>query len=975
MVSRHLLDLAWGLAGLSIAVGTPSAQTLGYSRDVRPILADKCFRCHGPDDAAREAELRLDEAGHGKQEELLRRITSTDDDEIMPPPSSGKPLSAEEIDVLRRWIASGAPYERHWSFEPPKRPALPALSTTAEQPPNPIDRFVRARLEALGLSPSPQADRTTLVRRVHLDLIGLPPTPAQADAFVEDDSPDAYERLVDGLLASPHYGERWARRWLDLARYADTNGYEKDRPRSIWPYRDWVIRAWNGDMPFDQFTIRQLAGDMLPQPTPEDLIATGFHRNTMLNEEGGIDPLEFRFHAVADRVATTGTVFLGLTVGCAQCHTHKFDPITHREYYGLMAFLDNADEPDYRIPDAEADARELANRRRADELLQRLWDEWPEDAAPREQQFARWLGEQRQRVVAWQPVQVLVATSNSPTLLVLGDGIVRAAGDTTKHDTYRLEIAAAERAITAIRLEALPDDTLPARGPGLTYYEGEKGDFFLSEFVVTKGDGDAAQPVAMARASESHARNQFSKQSVGAALALDGDLQTGWSAHDRNGERHVAVFVPEPPIAAGQPIAIEMHFGRHFASSLGKLRLSVTDAPGGAQALALPFDEHGDVEALLCVADADLTEDQRRRLRNAFLLETPELQERAAEVRRLRTGTEHQTTLILRERASGRGRVTHRHHRGEYTQPRERVTPHLPAALGGEPAPEDRLGFARWLVSDRNPLTARVVVNQQWAAFFGRGLVETVDDFGAQGTPPTHPQLLDWLAVELVAGGWRLKHIHRLIVTSATYRQSSQVRREDLEHDPGNRWLARAPRFRLEAEILRDAALVAAGKLSTKMFGPPVRPPQPPSVTEVAFGGSAWRASEGEDRFRRSIYTFQKRTAPFAFHATFDAPSGESCTARRHESNTPLQALALLNDPMMVELARAFGSELAAVAAESGTDAALRLAFRRVLTRPPTDRELASLREFVQRQRERQADEWTALARVLPCLDEAMTRN
>lgn len=972
-----LARLTWPLAGVALASaplpaqsGQPEAATPpGYSRDVRPILADRCFACHGPDEDTRAAELRLDEPGHGRAAQLLERITAADPDERMPPPESGKELTAEEIEVLRQWVEDGTRYERHWSFVPPTRAPLPAGTAS-----HPIDRFIQHRLREHGLQPSPRADRLTLVRRLYLDLIGLPPTPDQADVFVNDDSPDAYERLVDELLSSPHYGERQARRWLDLARYADTNGYEKDRRRSIWPYRDWVIRAINDDMPFDEFAIRQLAGDMLEDATPADRIATGFHRNTMLNEEGGIDPLEFRFHALADRTATTGTVFLGLTIGCAQCHTHKFDPITHREYYGLMAFFDDADEPDYIVPDAAADARGRRNRERAEAALNRLWDEWPADAAPREQRFARWLTTMRDLATDWTPARIEDARSNLPTLDVLADdpGTVFVTGDTTKHDTYWLTLAPVDRPITALRLEALPDPRLPARGPGLTYYEGRKGDFFLTELILTVGAGDAATRMEVRRASASYANNQFRQQTARAADAVDGDIQTGWSTHGRTGERHVAVFVPERPIPRGQALHIEMHFGRHFASSLGRFRLSTTDREGGAEAIALPYDIDGADEALLRQDDA-LTAAERLRLRHAFLLGAEEVTKPATKVHQLRRRSEHVTTLILRERAPDRGRVTRRRHRGEYLQPRESVAPHVPEVLRRGDAPSNRLEFARWLVRDDNPLTARVVVNRAWAAFFGRGIVATVADFGNQGQQPTHPELLDWLAVEFVQRGWSRKQLHRLIVTSSTYRQSSAVRPNDRERDPDNRWLARAPRFRLDAEVIRDGALVAAGKLNDAMFGPPVRPPQPAGVTEIAFGRPKWRADDGENRFRRSLYTFQKRTAPFAFHATFDAPSGESCVAQRDRSNTPLQALSLLNDPMMLELANALGAEFAS---SSARDQLHRL-FRRVLTRPPTAAELAALRDFWRSQLSRgdAAQAYATVARALLCVDEALTRN
>ncbi|MGC6489581.1 MAG: PSD1 and planctomycete cytochrome C domain-containing protein, partial [Planctomycetota bacterium] len=866
MSALRLLAL---VAAAFAAAPTAAQRAPSYTREVRPILSEHCFACHGPDDAAREADLRLDAPGHGRGTELLRRISSTDRDEVMPPPHTGKTLSREQAATLRAWVLTGAPYETHWAFVKPARPPLPDAASDSAHP---IDRFVRAQLSARGIPPAPEADRLTLARRLYLDLTGLPPTPAQADAFAADGRPDAYERLVDRLLASEAYAERQARRWLDLARYADSNGYEKDRARSIWPYRDWVIRAFEAHMPYDDFVVRQLAGDMLPDATPEDRIATGFHRNTMLNEEGGIDPLEFRFHALTDRVATTGAVFLGMTIGCAQCHTHKYDPITHREYFGLMAYLDDADEPDYVVPDEAADARMRANRARAGEQLDELWTSWPGGDETRDARFAAWLTARRSGAVSWTPAPLDSATANLPTLtLGAAPGLVVASGDTTKQDTYRLTFRATT-AVRALRLEALPHDSLPAGGPGLTYYEGRKGDFFLAELSLrVQGAADA---LPFARATQSFAKNQYGRHAADAEAAIDGDLQTGWSTHTRNGERHVAVFELREPAPPGAALALELRFGRHFASSLGRFRISTTAAPDAA-ATALAFDDDGRVEALLQVADGDLTEPQRRALRDAFLFDAEEVRERADKIRRLRARREHATTLVLRERPAHLGRETRRRHRGEFLQPREAVPPHLPAALGATRRVADRLNLARWLVSADNPLAGRVLVNREWAALFGRGLVETPADFGARGAAPSHPQLLDWLAVEVVESGWDLQHLQRLIVTSATYRQRAAVDAEARAADPENRWLGRSPRLRLDAEVVRDAALVAAGKLSPRRFGRPVRPPQPAGVTEISFGRPGWRADRGEARFRRSIYTFQKRTAPFAFYATFDAPSGE----------------------------------------------------------------------------------------------------
>jgi hypothetical protein len=1092
-----------------------AAEPLSFNSDVRPILSNNCFRCHGPDDDDRKAKTRLDLPGEADLDEVLARISSTDPDEIMPPPESNKSLTPAQIDTLRRWIAEGANYEQHWAFVAPEKAPIPAGI-------KPIDHLMPAS--------SPPADKLTLVRRVYLDLIGLPPTIEEADAFIADEHDGAFHRLVDRLLASPRYGERWARRWLDLARYADTNGYEKDRDRSIWPFRDWVIKAINADMPFDQFTVEQLAGDMLPGASPEQLTASGFHRNTMLNEEGGIDPLEFRFHAMTDRVATTGTTWLGLTTGCAQCHTHKFDPITHTDYYGLMAYLNNADEPDLILRDAATTQQHEKDLAEADRLVGGLADQWPMPAAeivfhpatpisvtttgqslaeidaneasvsitgpkpptdtytivlestsqsigalrletlidpagkgpgrtahgnfvltgleihaepldgsgdrvtteiasasaeieqakypvegafddkpdsgwgihdpqqplnrdraatftfreaitypggaritvrllqdlggghtigrfrislaptppePAGQHqspgqlaraaFENWLERERASAADWRPLIPVTASANFPYLVHEGEGNIFVGGDTSKHDIYSIEFAPQEEPITALRLEVLPDDRLPGRGPGTTFYEGRKGDFYLTEFVVAGSK--------IATATESYSKNGFGNSQVSAELATDGDIQTGWSVADRVGERHVAVFILEQAIPAGRAVDLEMHFGRHFASSLGKFRVSATSALGQPNASA----RDPEVERLL--AKSPLTEPEEGTLFSAFLLGAPELETAATHIRKLRQPPAWTRTLVMQERPPAHSRATHLHHRGEFLSPKQVVSPRVPDAISpkGQPLPKDRLEFARWLVSGTNPLTARVVANRHWAAFFGEGIVKTLDDFGMQGELPSNQPLLDYLAVSLVEKGWSLKGLHREIVLSAAYRQQE------------------FPHSRLEAEIIRDGSLRIAGLLSGKMFGPPVRPPQPAGVTEVAYGNPKWKASSGEDRYRRSIYTYQKRTAPFAMFTTFDGGSGEACIARRDRSNTPLQALTLMNDPMFIEIAEAFGKSISELPGD--TQAKIHLAFRRTLTRPPDEAELAQLMQFHQ-----QHQNWTALARILLSLDETITK-
>ncbi|MFN0068625.1 MAG: PSD1 and planctomycete cytochrome C domain-containing protein [Limisphaerales bacterium] len=1177
-----------------------AADAPDFLRDVRPILSTHCFKCHGPDDKTRKGGLRLDVRedalkpaksdalaivpGRPDESALLKRLHTSDEDELMPPPSTKNPLTDAQKDILRRWIAAGAEYRPHWAFVPPVRPEVPDVegkgpkekgkAAEAAGIRNPIDSFILARLEAEGLSPSPEADRATLIRRVSLDLTGLPPTPEEADSFIRDPSPDAYDRLVDRLLGSKHYGERWARRWLDLARYADTNGYEKDRPRSIWPWRDWVIQALNDDLPFDQFTVKQLAGDLLPDATPADRVATGFHRNAMINEEGGTDPLEYRFHAMVDRVHVTATTWLGLTMACAQCHTHKYDPIQHREYFQFMAYLDNADEPVMDVPDAKIAAQRAEVERRAAELTAALPKKFPpadnliwvsppaekletesgapaerlpdgsyrfggavpergaytftfdtaltnvvalnldalaDDALPRkgpgrspngnfvlgeleitaapregsaepvkvtiasatsdfeqegfpvksafdgkadtgwaldggqgrnrratfrfqepagftggtrftvklaqghggqhvlgrlrlgfgvenpdtrpleerrrehlERQFLAWSEREAARVRAWTPLTPVAATSAVPVLTIEADQTVFVSSDQTKSDTYEVTLRGLPAGTTAVRLEVLPDERLPGRGPGRVYYEGASGDFFLSTLRLHAGTNALKLE---------HASHSFAEGGKEAEKAIDDDPQSGWAINGGQGRRHVAVFNLAEPLLDAADLRLTMLFERYYASGLGRFRLSATKDPRGAEALALP-DELANV---LVQPAMERPAAGQRALVDYFCSVAPELAaEREAIVKLRREAPALPTTLVLTERPPENPRATYMRNRGEFTQPTERVAPGLAAALTRPelPAPANRLEFAGWLVSRDNPLTARVTVNRQWQAFFGQGLVRTMEDFGFQGELPSHPELLDWLAVEFMDGGWSLKALNRLILMSATYRQSSRVTPEQLERDPQNRLLSRGPRFRLEGELVRDTALSAAGLLSPKLGGPSVFPPQLASITkEGAYGPLEWKVSEGEDRFRRGLYTFAKRTAPYAAFLTFDAPSGEACVARREVSNTPLQALTLLNDEVFVEAAQALGRQAAAL--EGDAAARAKFLFRRTLTRSPAPDELAKLVAFHAAQLARfrsgglevpdlagpgdgdpaERAAWTAVARALLNLDETTTRG
>ena len=1151
------------VAAISIERFSRADESIDFARDIRPILSNRCFKCHGPDDDKREAGLRLDHResavsrlesgktaivpGNPHESELVARISSDDPDAIMPPPSTKAMLTAQEKKLLREWIRQEAVYRPHWAFVPPVKPAIPSIhedesgASVSKWIRNDIDRFVLAKMQQEGLRPSRQADRPTLLRRIFYDLIGLPPTPQELDAFCQDTLDGAYERVVERLLASPDYGERWARKWLDLARYADTNGYEKDRPRDIWPYRDWVIRAIEADMPFDEFTIRQLAGDMLDNPTPDDLIATGFHRNTMLNEEGGIDPLEFRYLAMVDRVATTGTAWLGLTTGCAQCHTHKFDPITHTDYFRLMAMMNNADEPDYRIETPEvAHRREqisetLAERKShlrqkwevsqdvewiiptptivsdsgekfeiasdgiatatsdgsavdvysvtltvpagtgrsidrlrleairvkdsggtkkqvegpgrtahgnfvvsdvtvsqssggsdlatatkpvrlaraaaefsqkgfdvsaaiddapetgwgidGDDGVRSRWADFYFDAPLRtdepfrltitirqtfgtrhtlgrfrlklgspvmddqsievrrdqavEAKFSVWNAEQSAAAISWNVAKPTALTSSMPSLDVQADGTILAGGDVTKSDMYKLSFPASTQEIRGIRLEVFPHESLPARGPGMTAYEGPKGDFFLSECEVTAGEKN----VVLADASES-----FASGGNRAAAAIDGNMSSGWSTNGRQGRSDTAVFCCTDPIPPGVPWTLVMRFERHFACPLGCFRVSTSNA---VAVKAKPFVAA--VEEALSVESQHRTASQKQTVFAAFLQQSPELSAFVTEIDRLEQSLyEGTSTLVMRQRPASHPRKTHRHHRGEYLQPRELVDGGVPHFLS-VPLPEgsvaDRLSLAKWLVSPEHPLTARVTVNRHWAAFFGRGIVKTVEDFGYQSDPPSHPELLDALAIEFVQQGWSIQKLHRQIVMSSTYRQDSAMDIEKQNRDSDNVFLSRGPRVRLEAEQIRDGLLHAAGLLSHKRFGPGVRPPQPAGVMEVAYGGAGWNPSEGEDRYRRSIYTFIKRTAPFAMVTTFDGPTGENCVARREASNSPLQALTLLNDPMFLEMAQA----LSARAIEAGNTPEIRVRemIRRVLSREPSSAEIQEIVAFADVQTKR----------------------
>ncbi|MGI9472650.1 MAG: DUF1553 domain-containing protein, partial [Rubripirellula sp.] len=946
--------------------------------------------------------------------ELLVRVTSDDPDVRMPPADSAAPLSSEEIDVLRRWIAAGGNYEKHWAFQSPVRPALPNVSNVTWCR-DPIDRFVLSRMEAAGLEPASEASRETLIRRLYLDLNGTTPTPEAVDRFVSDQSADAYRRLVDEVLASPDYAERFARPWLDLARYSDTNGYEKDRGRTIWPYRDWVIRAIGNDMPFDQFSIEQLAGDMLPEATNQQRIATGFHRNTMMNEEGGIDPQEYRFYSLVDRVATTGTVWMGLTTGCAQCHTHKYDPITHTDYYALLALLNNADEPDVIVEDPSERVAMNQIEKQIAAVERKLIKQWlptykafmrseseqQETSEPQktsekketsEQEgdldldiaFERWFQEQAKQSRPWSRLRPDKMRSTMPKLTLLPDDSVLASGDVTKREVYTLSYSLPKMAdeITAIRLEVLPDDSLPASGPGLAFYEGRRGDFFLSELTVTH-DG---KPVPLTDASHSFGKISVGSGSADAANVIDGEGSTWWSTSGAEGEANQWVANLAVPITSEGLLEVRLLFERHFAAGLGHFRVSVSNGAKPVVASNLP----GEMCDWHLTQRDDLGPSEYRALQQAFVRTADEMAEYRKPIERLRRSVpEPIRSLGFRERSEEDRRVTHRHHRGEYLQPKETVTPAVPSIFKGlsPDARRDRLGLAHWLTGDDNPLVARVTANRAWREFFGTGLVDTAGDFGTQSEPPSHPDLLDWLATDLRSHEWSIKWLHRRIVLSATYRQAIGA---PPAKDPRNRLLSVFPHRRMNAEQIRDTFLSSAGLLTRRFGGPSVYPPQPAVVNEMAYGSPKWNTSAGGDRFRRSLYTFSKRTAPFAAFSTFDGPTGETCLARRDRSTTPLQALTLLNDEMYLEMARGLAEAVIRELPETASveNIADRI-FRRLLVRSPDPTELAAIVEFHRDQADAQQvtagsepqvtetassiEAWALVARALMNTDEAIT--
>jgi hypothetical protein len=1135
-----------------------AAESIDFNRDIRPILSNQCFKCHGPDPKERKGGidgLRLDtlegaiaDLGSGTgaivpgkpdQSELIRRITSTDADEAMPPPGSGKQLTPRDIERLKNWVQQGAPYAKHWSYVKPTRPALPAV-THKNWPKNPIDFFLLARLEREGLKPSPEADRYALARRAALDLTGLPPSVAEADRFANDTSADAYEQFVDRLLEKEAFGEHWARIWLDLARYADSAGYADDPLRTIWAYRDYVIRSFNANKPFDQFTIEQIAGDMLPSPTEDQLVATAFHRNTLTNSEGGTNDEEFRTVAIVDRVNTTWAVWLGTSMACAQCHTHKYEPLSQVEYFRFYAILNNTEDADRRDESPllefftdeqkqkrtklqqELDALERVLKTSTPELLASL-EKW-EQAFPKQ--------------LAWQALKPESTTSQGGAQLTVQDNNTILVANGQKTDVYTITVPVEAGKLSGVRLEALPHESLPNKGPGNSStgnfiisrvlasiappqsssiegryvritLPGKEKILSLAEAQIFSGSDNVAAKGAASQSStafDGEAKraidgntngNYFESNSVTHTAASEDpwwevDLKTpqkierivlwnrtdgmtdtrladfriailndqkqlvweqtvkehpkpsaefattgvrpvvltaafsdtapagfepalviknpdvkkkGWAIGSAAGAAHTLTLTAAAPVdvPAGSKLTITIEqLSQQENHTLGSFRLSMTGDARIAEYSQTPQK----ILAILNQEASQRTEEQRRELSEFYFATlAPELKstrdKRDSVTKRLNE-IKANTVPIMRELASDKQRQTRIQFRGNFLDLGDEVQSGVPAVFHPLPenAPANRMTMAKWLVDSNNPLTARVLANRFWEQIFGIGLVRTSEEFGSQGELPSNPELLDWLAVEFIESKWNMKQLLKLMVTSAAYRQTSKVTPELLERDPDNRLLARGPRFRLSAEMVRDQALSVSGLLSTQMYGPSVKPPQPALGLSAAFGSTIdWKTSEGSNRYRRGLYTEWRRSNPYPSMVTFDAPNREVCTIRRNRTNTPLQALVTLNDPVYVECAQALARQMAQVSGSAAEK--LTHGFRICLTRPPYEPEIARLVQLFEESRARFAAEpeqakqmalgtsdmppqnadiselaaWTIVANVMLNLDEMLMKR
>jgi mono/diheme cytochrome c family protein len=1030
---RHIIDLSMHLLrivtiasfGLATGIADEPAGKIDFAKDVQPIFRKSCYGCHG--EKTQLGGLRLDskqvvlskeiQPGDAAKSALYQRVAGIGDQARMP---MGGKLEPQQIAVIKSWIDQGANWpdnisaapveiKKHWAFIPPKRPELPAVSNAAWCR-NPIDNFVLARLDKEGLAPSPEADRVTLLRRLSLDLIGLPPTIEEVDAFLNDKSKNAYEKQVDRLLASPHYGERWGRHWLDAARYADSDGFEKDKQRSVWFYRDWVINAMNRDLPYDQFIIQQIAGDQLPNATQDQLVATGFLRNSMINEEGGVDPEQFRMEAMFDRMEAIGKGILGVTIQCAQCHTHKFDPIQHEDYYRMFAFLNNSHEANVAVYTPEEQMKRAEIFRKTKEIEASLQERNPDWQT----RMAAWEEQVKNDQPQWTVVQPEVddISNGGQKYLPMKDGSFLAQGYAPTKHRVKMTLKTDVQNIGAFRLELMNDPNLPLGGPGRSI----KGTGALTEFEVEAAPADAPDKVTKIKIAKATAdinlpetpldpmfNDKTKKVRVTGPIeyAIDGKDETAWGIDAGPGLRNQprkAVFDAAEPISNPKGTILIFYLSQKHGgwnsddnqnNNLGRMRLSITTA---ANAVADPLPSNA--REILAIPREQRSPAQVQALFSYWRTTLPEWRDENETIAALwKEHPEGSSQLVLEARDNPR--ETHMLQRGDFLKPLKAVTPGVPAFLNPLPpnAPPTRLTFAKWMVDRSSPTTARTMVNRMWQSYFGTGIVATSEDFGTQSEKPSHPELLDWLAVEFMDRGWSLKTMHRLIVTSATYRESSNVTPDLYTRDPYNRLLARGPRIRVDAEVVRDISLAASGLLNPAVGGPSVYPPAPEFLFQppVSYGPKIWKEETGANRYRRAVYTFRYRSVPYPMLQTFDAPNGDAACVRRSRSNTPLQALTTLNEPLFMEASKALAKR---VLEDGGKTDAQRLtyAFRRCVSRMPTPQESAELLGLLDRQTKRFAEGklksadlagedspqlagWTVVSRVLLNLDETITKE
>lgn len=983
----------------------PAEETVDFGRKIRPILAEKCFACHGPDAEKREGELRLDTQqglfGKGDsgettvtpnrldQSSIYQRIILASGDEKMPPPNSDKLLTADEIQQIKLWIEQGAKWQQHWSLVAPVRPAVPAADGQT-WPRNEIDRFISQRHKKEGLRPQDEADKFALLRRVNYDLTGLPPTPAEILSFMADRTPEAYEHVVDRLLKSPHYGEHMARFWLDAARYGDTHGLHLDNYRVMWPYRDWVVRAFNANMPFDQFTIEQLAGDLLPNASQEQLIATGFNRCNVTTSEGGALSEEYEVYYTNDRVATMSTVWMATSMGCVTCHDNKFDPYEMKDFYQLYAFFNNLDGP---VMDGNArdtapsmlimNDSQRAELARMDKRLAELSQITAAPNAEMDQSQLDW--EIAYKEMMREPAEwtVLVPerydSARSASFEKLEDNSLLVGGTNANQDVYEISGSVAGNAITAVRLEGLVHPSLSQGGAGRSPNSNVVLTEIELEFApISTSQSPLWQPAKLSRAWADYEQADGNYK---IANAIDGKPETGWAiaGHQRR-ENRLAIFGLEKPIECGEGALLRVrlrHESIYAQHQFGRIRLATTTAR------KIPQFESAQVPAeIVKVLDIDVSkrdDKQRTQLRDYYRANITgdavmrQAFKDSAAAKKQKSEFESALPLSLIWRDAAKSKAAHILLRGAYDKKGAEVVRNTPAALPpmvsvARGATPTRLDLANWLLSANHPLTARVIVNRYWQQFFGTGIVETSEDFGSQGSQPQFPELLDWLAVDFRESGWNVKRIHKMMLMSATYRQSATAAPGSREADPQNRLLARGPRFRMDGETIRDTALAASGLMVKTVGGPSVKPYQPEGIWEaVGYTDSntaKFSRDSGDALYRRSLYTFWKRTAPPPAMVNFDAPSRETCSVRRSRTNTPLAALVLMNDEQFVEASKALARR---VILEGGEEDGLRMDYAFLLTvgRPPTSAETAVVGEVLNDAKHRYQQDLEAAGKLI----------